>query len=112
MIRILARMLGIGMLVAGMMVGILDGTRAIAANTLDLTPFGATVQWLLPRQFPFLQAGITQMLHPLLWDPLLVSVFLAPALVVLFVLGLVLLIFGRDKRRRGFGGEQPEISRG
>jgi hypothetical protein len=110
MARLIARIFGFLSFCAGMVVGILDGTRAIAANALDLTPFGATLMWLFPRQFPLLETAVTQNIHPLLWDPLLLNLFLLPAIAVLFGLGILLLILGRDKHDIAIGAEQAKVS--
>jgi hypothetical protein len=112
MARAVARILGFLSFCAGMVIGVLDGTRAIAADSLELTPFGAAILWLFPRQFPFLEVAIRQNIHPLLWDPLLLTLFLLPAVAVLFGLGMLLLILGRDKTTAAISADQASVSRG
>jgi hypothetical protein len=47
------------------------------------------------------QAVVQRYIHPFLWDPIIVSILLCWAFVVLMVLGLLLLaIFGRRARER------------
>jgi hypothetical protein len=99
-LRKAAQILGLLALAAGFFVGVLDSTRSIANNTIELTPLGATGFWLLPKQFVLLEPAITRNIHPLLWDPLLLNFLMLPTVVVLFVAGTVLLIAARDKTLR------------
>jgi hypothetical protein len=72
---------------AGFGLAILDGARSIAGNAIDLTPLGKTLFQLLPRHFPMIEPAITRHVHPLLWDPLLLNVFLLPTFLVCFAVG-------------------------
>ena len=79
---------------------IIDGTRSIAAASLNLTPFGTTAYYMFPKSFPLLQPAVERHLHPWVWDPFLLGLFLAPTFVVLPVLGLLLIWMVRRREVR------------
>lgn len=95
MFRFIVRLLGIGLLVAGVGVGVIDGARSLDQSSVVLTPLGAALFWLFPRQFPIIEPAITRHVHPALWDPVLLNVFLLPAVIVCFALGALLLVLAR-----------------
>jgi hypothetical protein len=99
MLRTLTRWVGYLLLAAAMGLGVYDGARSIAGSGLEATPLGTAALWLFPRHFPILEPAVTRHLHPLLWDPVLLNVFLLPAVVVLFVLGGLALYFGQRPRQ-------------
>ena len=45
------------------------------------------------------QAAIQRYVHPWIWDPLVQSILLAPAAIVLGILGLMFLILFRQRRK-------------
>jgi hypothetical protein len=98
MLRLLARLFGFLALAAGMVAGVLDGARFIADGRLAPMPLGSAGFWLAPRFFPLIEPGVVRHVHPWLWDPLLLNVFLLPTVVVMFVLGTLLLVAGRTKQ--------------
>jgi hypothetical protein len=99
MLRFLARVLGLVLIAAGFVGLVIDATRSIANGAIQLTPLGDVAFTLFPRSFPILEPAITRHVHPWLWDPLLLNVFLLPASVVGFVLGLLLLWLGQPRRK-------------
>jgi hypothetical protein len=95
MLRFLARVLGL-LVVAASFVGlVIDGTHSIANGAVSFTPLGKLAFALFPRTFPLIEPTVTQKVHPLVWDPVLLNLFLLPAAVVGFVLGIVLLWLGQ-----------------
>jgi len=48
-----------------------------------------------------IQAVVQRYIHPFLWDPIIVSILLSWAFVVLMVLGVLLLILFRRRSARG-----------
>jgi hypothetical protein len=102
MIRFIFRLIGLVLLAGGFAALVIDGTRSIAGNRLLWTPFEQTAQWLLPGKLPLLQAIVERDVHPLLWNPVLITIFRLPASLVLGVLGVVLLLISR-KRSRSIG---------
>jgi hypothetical protein len=99
MLRTLTRWMGYLLLAAAMGLGIYDGARSIAGAGLEATPLGAAAFWLFPKHFPILEPAVTRHVHPLLWDPVLLNLFLLPAALVLFVLGGIALFLGQQPRR-------------
>ncbi len=94
MLRFLLRFVGVVALAAAFAALIVDGTRSVAAGAPAIYPLGRTVSTLFPADFLKAQAVI-QAHAPMLWDPILVSVLLLPAWVVLGLMGLVLLALAR-----------------
>ncbi len=54
---------------------VVDGVRSVAASKVVVTAFGETSYRLFPHSFPLLQPVVEQRLHPVLWDPFLLSFF-------------------------------------
>jgi hypothetical protein len=52
-----------------------------------------------------IQNGLQRYVHPYLWDPLLQSVFTSPAWLPLVILGLVLILIARRRRRHRMFGD-------
>lgn len=98
MFRFLIRTIGLILLAAGFAALIVDGTRSIAAAKLIVTPFGSTALYLFPASFPLLQPAVERHIHPLLWDPFLLALFLLPTFLVLAVLGLLLIWMVRRRQ--------------
>jgi hypothetical protein len=98
MLRTFIRLLGLLSLGGGFLTGVVDGTRSIAATTLDWMSLGSAATWLLPRQMGGLEKTVNSQIHPLLWDPVLVNLFQVPATVALFTAGFLLLWAGLDKQ--------------
>jgi hypothetical protein len=94
MFRFLLRALGLLLLAAGFVGLVIDGARSIANDRLAY----ADVAGLLARPLGERWAGLPQAVrevHPLLWDPLLVNFLAAPAGLLAFALGAVLIWLGR-----------------
>ena len=81
-------------LAAGFAAVIVDGTRSIAGNELSLTPFAD----LIKSRLPGLEAAIGRNIHPLLWDPVTVSLLKLPAWVIFALAGLFLLWLASRRR--------------
>jgi hypothetical protein len=94
MFRFLARMLGLFLIAAGFVGLVIDGTRSIANGALTFTALGEVGYRLLGDRYLLLQPAIER-IHPFLWDPILLSLTLAPAAVFALVLGAILLWLGR-----------------
>ena len=98
MFRFLVRTIGLILLAAGFAALIIDGTRSIAASKLNVTVFGQTAHYAFPASFPMLQPAVERHIHPLLWDPFLLALFLTPTFIVLSVLGLLLIWLVRRRQ--------------
>ena len=95
MFRFLARFTGLLLIAAGFVGLVIDGTRSIANGAVSFTPLGEVAFRLFPKSFPLIEPAVTRHVHPLLWDPVLLNVFLLPASVLGFLLGALLLWLGR-----------------
>jgi hypothetical protein len=95
MFRFLARSVGFVLVAAGFVGLVVDGTRSIANSTLSLTPLGEVAFRTFPQWFPLIEPGVTRHVHPLLWDPVLLTFFLMPASILAFGLGALLLWLGQ-----------------
>ncbi len=95
MFRFLLRALGLLLVAAGFVGLVIDATRSIANGVVSFTPLGELAFTLFPRTFPTLEPAVTRHVHPYLWDPILLNLFLMPASVLGFVLGALLLWLGQ-----------------
>ena len=100
MLRFMTRALGLLLLAGAFAALVADGVRSIAGEAWSVTPLGAAAIWLFPKSFPILQPAVERHLHPWLWDPVLLNLFLAPAFVVLGLLGVLLFAIGLRRRER------------
>ncbi len=98
MLRPSVRLMGFVALAAAMAAGVVDGARGIADGFLGMTSLESAIAWLLPRQFPAVGPAIASNIHPLLWDPLLVTLLRIPTVVAMFGLGAMLLVLGRPRQ--------------
>ena len=95
MVRFLVRVLGLLVLAAGFVGLVVDATRSIANSRASFTPLGELAKTVFPSTFPLIEPGVTRNVHPLLWDPVLTTLFLLPASVLAFALGALLLWAGQ-----------------
>jgi hypothetical protein len=95
---VVLRTLGLWLVVLAFVALVVDGTRSIAASALVVTSFGETWYSLHPPSLNLSQAVVERYTFPVLWDPVIVSILLAPTWAVLGVLGLLVAFLGR---RRG-----------
>ncbi len=94
-IKSLFRMLAFLLLAAGFVAAVMDGARSLANSTLDYARVGATALRLFGERFNQLQPAVERNLHPLLWDPVLITFLMLPTSLVLLALGLVVYRLGR-----------------
>jgi len=98
-LRWLFRAIGLFCLAGAFAAAVLDGARSIADQKLALTPLGVTLATAFPAKFPLLPALVAKV-HPLLWDPVLLSVLYVPTSIDLAVVGLVLFAFSGARSAR------------
>jgi hypothetical protein len=94
MVRFLLRLAGYVLIAAGFVTLVIDGARSIANSALQFTPFGETLLALLRERYLQLQPMVERQIHPLLWDPVLLSLTKAPTALVALLLGFLLLRLG------------------
>ena len=92
--RFLLRLLGYVLVAAGFVALVIDGARSIANSHCHFTALGDVLSALLRERYQLLQPMVERQLHPLLWDPVLLSLTLAPAALVGLLLGFLLLRLG------------------
>jgi hypothetical protein len=99
MLRLMFRFAGILLLAVAFAALIVDGTRSIAAGAAAIAPLGRIVSALFPDLFAKVHAAIES--HaPLLWDPVLVTILLLPAWLVIGVVGVILVALTRRRRAK------------
>ena len=96
MVRLFFRFVGLLLLAGAFVALVVDGTRSVAAGTVAIVPFGRTSSAMFPDAFAKLHQAVQTHL-PVLWDPVLVTLFLLPTWLVLGALGMM--IFGLTRRR-------------
>ncbi|PTM39988.1 PetM family of cytochrome b6f complex subunit 7 [Bosea sp. 124] len=94
MVRFLLRLLGYLLVAAGFVSLVIDGARSIANSALQYTPLELALSTLVGERIKGLQPMIERGIHPLLWDPVILSLMLAPAALIAFLLGFLLLRLG------------------
>ena len=97
MIGLLVRSTAFGVLAVAFALLVVDGTRSLAGNELLLTPLGKLAFDLWPERMALLQPAIERNLHPLLWDPVLLSALKLPGWLILGAAGAVLFYAGRRR---------------
>ena len=97
MIRLFVRLLGLALLAGAFAACVIDGARSIAADQLLFTPAGAAAYWAFPNKFPLLQSFVERRIHPLLWDPILLHILMAPTWAVLGLIGAALFYLVRRR---------------
>ena len=95
MFRFLARVLGLFLIAARFVLLVIDGTRSIANGALTFTALGEVGYRLFGERYLLLQPAIERHVHPLLWDPVVLNLTLAPAALFALVIGAILLWLGR-----------------
>lgn len=94
MLRLLFKSFGLLLLAAAFAALVVDGTRSVAAGTPALLPLGRTASALFPGAF-LMMHKLVETHAPMLWDPVMVTILLLPAWLVLGLLGVVLLAITR-----------------
>jgi hypothetical protein len=87
-------MLGYLLVAGGFVMLLTDGARAIDNSLLRFTPLGETLLSLFGERVRLLQPSVERNLHPLLWDPVLLSLMQAPTALAGLFLGFLLLWLG------------------
>ena len=98
MIRFLFRFIGLFVLAGAFIAFIYDGTKTIAGNNVYVTKLGDTWNAIHSTSLQLVQPAIEHRV-PWLWDPIAVNVLAAPTWLVLAVLGALLILIGRKKKR-------------
>ena len=100
MFRFLFRIMAMAALAVAVIMAVIDATRTIAASQLVLTPLSTSWITVSPDTLAALQGFVTERAHPLLWDPVIVSILAQPGAAVFAVVALLLYAIGRKPERR------------
>jgi hypothetical protein len=92
------RFFGLFLLATAFIALVVDGIKSIAATGIVFTPLGQGWFSLHPPSINLVQAIIERYTLPFLWDPVFLTVLLAPVWLVFGVLGGLFLYIGRKKR--------------
>lgn len=98
MIRFLFRFVGLFVLAGAFVAFIYDGTQTLAGNKVIWTPLRSSWNAIHSTSLPILQSTIEHR-APWLWEPVSVYVLGAPTSLVLAILGALLILIGRKKKR-------------
>jgi hypothetical protein len=96
-IRFCVRLLGLALLAGAFAACVIDGAASIAADQLSITPIGRPLYLLFPNKFPLVQTFVEHQIHPLLWDPVLVDILMAPTWLALGLAGVGLFYLARRR---------------
>ena len=102
MFRLLFRVLGLVAIALAFALLVKDATRSIAGGELALTPLGLDAVMLFPLKFAQMQPMLERNVHPLLWDPVALTVLRMPTWLALGAVG-GLLFYAVRRRQSGFG---------
>jgi ABC-type Fe3+ transport system permease subunit len=77
-----------------------DAVRWLQSGEVQAMALGELWYQLSPETLNTAQAGIQRGVHPLLWDPFITSLLLAPASLIAAPPGVLLLVLCRKRQRR------------
>lgn len=95
------RILGVWLLLVAMVALMIDGTKSLASGEGQwiVTPLGEHWFNLHASSLNMAQAAIERYVHPLLWDPGIISLLQVPTWILFSVLGLIFYWLGRRRRQ-------------
>ncbi|MCB1384713.1 MAG: hypothetical protein KDJ80_02135 [Nitratireductor sp.] len=100
MLKSICRIIALFALAMALVTAVLDITRSLADSTLVLTPLGLDWFNLSPSTLNLAQATVQRYVHPVIWDPVIQTVLLAPSWMVFGLLWFLFSLAGRQRRPR------------
>ena len=100
MFRLMFRIAGLAAIALAFALLVKDATRSIAGGELALTSLGLDAVTLFPAKFALLQPMLERNLHPLLWDPVALTLLRLPTWLGLGAFGALLFYALRPRQRR------------
>ena len=100
MIRFFLRFLATVSLAVAVVMAVLDATRTIAVGDWVMTPLGASWMAVSPDTLEKTQTAVETMLHPFLWDPVVLGLLKLPGFAAFALLALLLYALGRKPAKR------------
>ncbi len=97
---LILRLLGVWLMLLAVIALVYDGTRMLADNgALVFTSLGEHWYSIHPQSLNTAQAGIERHVAPFLWDPVITTILLLPAWIVVGGLGALLYLLGYRRKR-------------
>jgi len=94
------RVLGVWLMLLAVVALVYDGTRMLADNgTLAFTSVGEHWYSIHPASLNAAQAGIERHVAPFLWDPVVTTILLLPAWLVVGGLGALFYLLGYRRKK-------------
>lgn len=100
--RLILRLLGTWLVAIALILGVMDGTKSLAANELVFTSFAEAWTWVHVDSLATVRSFLESRLFGPMLETVADAVFSAPAWLVLVVPGLLLAWMGRSRRVRLF----------
>ena len=100
MIRALFRMLSLICTAAAMVAGVLDATRSIANSQIVLTPLYDDWVRLNLSSLESFRDFLSERLHPLAWDPVMLAILKLPTWAVFAALAVLFAVVTARRRKR------------
>jgi hypothetical protein len=100
MFRLAFRFAGLAAVALAFALLVKDATRSIAGGELALTPLGLDAEILFQAKFAQLQPMLERNVHPLLWDPVALTLLRLPTWLALGAFGALLFYALRPGRQR------------
>jgi hypothetical protein len=100
--RLLLRIVGTWLVAVALILGVVDGTKSLAANSFIFTSFAEAWTWLNVESLAATRSFLESRLFGPLLETLSDAVFAAPAWLVIAIPGLLLAWLGRSRRVRLF----------
>ncbi len=102
MFHFVFRTIGLLVLALALVLAVLDITRSITASSMILTPLGTSWAAINPQSLESSKQAVETLIHPFLWDPVIMFALKLPSWLVFCFLALVLMWLGQ-KREDPFG---------
>lgn len=100
--RWLLRILGTWLVAMALILGVIDGTKSLAANSLVFTSFSEAWTWVNAESLAVTRTFLQSRLFGPLLETVSDAVFAAPAWLVIAIPGLLIAWMGRSRRVRLF----------
>lgn len=95
--RFLLRVIGFLAVATGFVTLIIDGTRSLADSRLIFTPLSSAVEAFAGPRLAAFGAALQRDVHPLLWDPVVLTLLKLPLAAVGIGLGFLFLRVGQPR---------------
>jgi hypothetical protein len=100
--RLILRILGTWLVAMALILGVVDGTKSLAANSFVFTSFAEAWTWLNAESLSVTRTFLESRLFGPLLETVSDAVFAAPAWLVIAIPGLLIAWMGRSRRVRLF----------